>query len=175
MKTLSSVAMIMAELNSLRLEMSELKSLSVKQTEMLKNMNFKVDEPDPEPTPENTYTAEPAEHKPENFDYKISTLLQELKIPASIKGYGFLREAIKAVYADGEMIRVSKILYPALAKKHNTTATSVERAIRHAIEVSYDRNYFHPLYQRGYQDKKPSNSEFIALIVDKFNLEEINN
>lgn len=100
-------------------------------------------------------------------------MLREIGVPAHIKGYRFLRDAIIMVTEDPELINaVTKELYPDIAKKNATTASRVERAIRHAIEVAWDRgdldvlnNYFgstiHSL--RG----KPTNSEFIAMLSDK--------
>ena len=97
-------------------------------------------------------------------------------LPAHIKGYHYLRTAIKYCLDDSEMLSsVTKILYPSVAKKYKTTSSRVERAIRHAIEVAWDRgdvdvlsSYFGYTIQseRG----KPTNSEFIAMITDKINL-----
>lgn len=106
----------------------------------------------------------------------VTEILHQIGVPAHIKGYQFLRDAILLTMREPEYINaVTKRLYPEIAKKNNTTASRVERAIRHAIEVAWDRgdvdtlnSYFgytiHNL--RG----KPTNSEFIAMIADKMRL-----
>lgn len=106
----------------------------------------------------------------------VSEIMHQIGVPAHIKGYQYLREAIILSIYDKEMMSsVTKILYPTVAKKHATTASRVERAIRHAIEVAWDRgdidvlsSYFGYTIQgtRG----KPTNSEFIAMISDKLRL-----
>lgn len=111
-------------------------------------------------------------------EYKVTEILHQIGVPAHIKGYQFLRDAILMSVQDPEMINaVTKRLYPDIAKANGTTASRVERAIRHAIEVAWDRgdvdtlnSYFgytiHNL--RG----KPTNSEFIAMIADRMRLEK---
>lgn len=108
----------------------------------------------------------------------VTDILHQIGVPAHIKGYQFLRDAILLTMSDPEYINaVTKRLYPQIAKQNNTTASRVERAIRHAIEVAWDRgdvdtlnSYFgytiHNL--RG----KPTNSEFIAMIADKMRLDK---
>ena len=106
----------------------------------------------------------------------ISDSELELMVPAHIKGYHYLREAILLSIKNSEIINsVTKLLYPTVAKNHSTTSSRVERAIRHAIEVAWDRgdidvlnSYFGYTIQndRG----KPTNSEFIAMISDKLRL-----
>ncbi len=106
----------------------------------------------------------------------ITEIIHQIGVPAHIKGYHYLRDAIILSVKDAEMISsVTKILYPTVAKKHGTTSSRVERAIRHAIEVAWDRgdldtlnDYFGYTVQnnRG----KPTNSEFIAMISDKIRL-----
>lgn len=108
----------------------------------------------------------------------VTEILHQIGVPAHIKGYQFLRDAILLTVQDGEYINsVTKRLYPEIAKRNTTTSSRVERAIRHAIEVAWDRgdvdtlnSYFgytiHNL--RG----KPTNSEFIAMISDKMRLEK---
>ena len=106
----------------------------------------------------------------------ITEIIHEIGVPAHIKGYHYLREAIILSVKNSEIINsVTKLLYPTVAKNHNTTASRVERAIRHAIEVAWDRgdidvlnSYFGYTIQndRG----KPTNSEFIAMISDKLRL-----
>ena len=109
-------------------------------------------------------------------EYKVTEILHQIGVPAHIKGYQFLRDAILLSVNDPELINaVTKRLYPDIAKANGTTASRVERAIRHAIEVAWDRgdvdtlnSYFgytiHNL--RG----KPTNSEFIAMIADRMRL-----
>ncbi|MBQ2835368.1 MAG: sporulation initiation factor Spo0A C-terminal domain-containing protein [Clostridia bacterium] len=107
---------------------------------------------------------------------RVSEIMHEIGVPAHIKGYHYLRAAIVDSIMDSEMMTsVTKILYPTIAKKFNTTSSRVERAIRHAIEVAWDRGdvdvlqtYFGYTIQsvRG----KPTNSEFIAMISDKLRL-----
>ncbi|MGN0974428.1 MAG: sporulation initiation factor Spo0A C-terminal domain-containing protein, partial [Gemmiger sp.] len=108
----------------------------------------------------------------------VTEILHQIGVPAHIKGYQFLRDAILLTVDDHEYINaVTKRLYPEIAKRNGTTASRVERAIRHAIEVAWDRgdvdtlnSYFgytiHNL--RG----KPTNSEFIAMIADKIRLDK---
>ncbi len=106
----------------------------------------------------------------------VSDIMHQIGVPAHIKGYQYLREAIILSIDDGEMMgSVTKLLYPTVAKKFSTTPSRVERAIRHAIEVAWDRgdvdvlsSYFGYTIQssRG----KPTNSEFIAMISDKLRL-----
>jgi len=106
----------------------------------------------------------------------VSEIMHQIGVPAHIKGYQYLREAIVLSINDREMISsVTKILYPTVAKMYSTTSSRVERAIRHAIEVAWDRgdvdvlsSYFGYTIQstRG----KPTNSEFIAMISDKLRL-----
>ncbi len=111
-----------------------------------------------------------------NLEVTISEIMHQIGVPAHIKGYQYLREAIMLSINDREMMSsVTKVLYPTVAKMYSTTASRVERAIRHAIEVAWDRgdvdvlsSYFGYAIQntRG----KPTNSEFIAMISDKLRL-----
>jgi len=104
---------------------------------------------------------------------EITSIIQAVGVPANIKGYRYLRNAIKIVVDDVEIMEaVTKELYPAVAEQFNTTPTRVERAIRHAIEVAWNRgntevmaNYFG--YTVDSNRGKPTNSEFIALIADR--------
>lgn len=106
----------------------------------------------------------------------ISEIMHQIDVPAHIKGYQYLREAILLSVGDDEMINsVTKYLYPTVAKKFGTTPSRVERAIRHAIEVAWDRgdvdvlsSYFGYTIQN--QRGKPTNSEFIAMISDRLKL-----
>ena len=111
-----------------------------------------------------------------NMEAKITELMHEIGVPAHIKGYQYLRTAILCVVNDVEMLDgVTKILYPDIAKKYHTTPNSVERAIRHAIEVAWGRGDMDAIEEIfGYTIKagkgKPTNSEFIALISDRLRL-----
>ena len=108
---------------------------------------------------------------------EISFLVRNLGVPAHIKGYQYLRDAIILSVNDMEMLNsITKILYPTIAKRHQTTPSRVERAIRHAIEVAWSRGKMDTIDQLfGYTVSngkgKPTNSEFIALIADKIRLE----
>ena len=113
----------------------------------------------------------------EHLETDITKMLHELGIPAHIKGYQYLRDAIIMSVRDTEMLSsVTKILYPTIAKTHKTTPSRVERAIRHAIEVAWGRGELDTLnslfgYTVNGGKGKPTNSEFIALIADKIRLE----
>ena len=112
----------------------------------------------------------------ENLENQVTDMIHEVGVPAHIKGYQYLRDAIMMVIQDSEMLNsITKILYPTIAKRNQTTPSRVERAIRHAIEVAWDRgdidtlnSYFGYTIQnnRG----KPTNSEFIAMIADNLRL-----
>ena len=111
-----------------------------------------------------------------SLEVTVSEIMHQIGVPAHIKGYQYLREAIILAVNDDEIMNsVTKLLYPTVAKTYKTTASRVERAIRHAIEVAWDRgdvdvlsSYFGYTIQnsRG----KPTNSEFIAMISDKLRL-----
>ncbi|MBE6728130.1 MAG: sporulation transcription factor Spo0A [Ruminococcaceae bacterium] len=110
------------------------------------------------------------------LEMMVTEIIHQIGVPAHIKGYHYLREAIILSIKNNEMINsVTKILYPTVAKKHSTTSSRVERAIRHAIEVAWDRgdidvlnSYFGYTVQN--ERGKPTNSEFIAMISDKLRL-----
>ena len=118
-----------------------------------------------------------AEQKPKNLDASITSIIHEIGVPAHIKGYLYLREAISMVYNDIELLgSITKVLYPDIAKKYNTTASRVERAIRHAIEVAWSRGNIESIsslfgYTVSMSKAKPTNSEFIAMVADKLRLE----
>lgn len=107
----------------------------------------------------------------------VTEIIHQIGVPAHIKGYQYLRDSILMAIEDEEIINaITKRLYPAVAKKHGTTSSRVERAIRHAIEVAWDRgdvdvlnSYFG--YTIHNSRGKPTNSEFIAMISDKFRLQ----
>ncbi|WP_338451682.1 sporulation transcription factor Spo0A [Niallia oryzisoli] len=117
------------------------------------------------------------EAKPKNLDASITSIIHEIGVPAHIKGYMYLREAISMVYNDIELLgSITKVLYPDIAKKYNTTASRVERAIRHAIEVAWSRGNIESIsslfgYTVSMTKAKPTNSEFIAMVADKLRLE----
>ncbi|WP_088043585.1 sporulation transcription factor Spo0A [Bacillus sp. EAC] len=117
------------------------------------------------------------ENKPRNLDASITSIIHEIGVPAHIKGYMYLREAISMVYNDIELLgSITKVLYPDIAKKFNTTASRVERAIRHAIEVAWSRGNIDSIstlfgYTISMSKAKPTNSEFIAMVADKLRLE----
>lgn len=117
------------------------------------------------------------ESKPKNLDASITSIIHEIGVPAHIKGYMYLREAISMVYNDIELLgSITKVLYPDIAKKFNTTASRVERAIRHAIEVAWSRGNIDSIsslfgYTVSMSKAKPTNSEFIAMVADKLRLE----
>lgn len=112
----------------------------------------------------------------EDLNVEITEILHQIGVPAHIKGYQYVREAIRLTVENPDMINsVTKILYPTVAKGHKSTASRVERAIRHAIEVAWDRgdvdvlnSYFGYTIQS--QRGKPTNSEFVAMISDKIRL-----
>lgn len=121
---------------------------------------------------------ESLEGKKENgLETKITKIIQQIGVPAHIKGYLYLRESIHIVVNDMDYLgAITKELYPEVAMKYNTTTSRVERAIRHAIEVAWNRGEIETLerifgYTINNNKGKPTNSEFIALIADKLRLE----
>ncbi|MEL7597546.1 MAG: sporulation transcription factor Spo0A [Clostridiaceae bacterium] len=114
--------------------------------------------------------------EPLDLESEITNIIHEIGVPAHIKGYMYLREAISMVVNDVELLSaVTKELYPSIAKKFNTTASRVERAIRHAIEVAWSRGQVETINRIfGYTihngKGKPTNSEFIAMVADKLRL-----
>lgn len=112
-----------------------------------------------------------------NLETDVTNIIHEVGVPAHIKGYQYLRDAIIMSVNDMEMLNsITKILYPTIAKRHQTTPSRVERAIRHAIEVAWSRGKMDTIEELfGYTVSggkgKPTNSEFIALIADKIRLE----
>jgi two-component system response regulator (stage 0 sporulation protein A) len=115
---------------------------------------------------------------PVDLEQQITDIIHDIGVPAHIKGYQYLREAITLTVTDMDMINaVTKVLYPAVAKSFGTTASRVERAIRHAIEVAWDRGDLETLqryfgYTVSNAKGKPTNSEFIAMIADRISLEK---
>ncbi len=118
-------------------------------------------------------------HKPEktSIESMVTGIIHEIGVPAHIKGYQYLREAIIIAVNDMDVINaITKVLYPQVAKTFQTTPSRVERAIRHAIEVAWDRGDLDTLqrffgYTVSNTKGKPTNSEFIALIADKLQLQ----
>ena len=112
-----------------------------------------------------------------DLERQVTAIIHEIGVPAHIKGYQYLREAIGLAVEDMDIINaVTKVLYPAVAKKFNTTSSRVERAIRHAIEVAWDRGDLETLqkyfgYTVSNAKGKPTNSEFIAMIADRISLD----
>lgn len=112
-----------------------------------------------------------------NIEYIVTDIIHQIGIPAHIKGYHYMRTAIILSINDEDMINcVTKLLYPTVAEKYNTTPSRVERAIRHAIEIAWDRGDVDILnsifgYTVHNTRGKPTNSEFIALIADKLRLQ----
>lgn len=120
---------------------------------------------------------DPSDKYTGNLEIDITNILLEIGMPAHIKGYQYIREGIMMSFADQNMLHyITKFLYPTIAKKYHTSSSSVERTIRHAIEVAWRRGNMETLEHvfgntisanRG----KPTNSEFMALLTDKLRLE----
>lgn len=112
-----------------------------------------------------------------NLENRVTNMIHEIGIPAHIKGYHYLRDSIMMAVEDMDVLNaITKILYPTVAKKHQTTSSRVERAIRHAIEVAWSRGKLEILddlfgYTVSNGKGKPTNSEFIALVADTIRLE----
>ena len=114
--------------------------------------------------------------KPRDLESEVTSIIHEVGVPAHIKGYQYLRQAIIMSVEDNDIINsITKILYPSIAKIYSTTPSRVERAIRHAIEVAWSRGKMEAIdeifgYTVNYGKGKPTNSEFIAMIADKLRL-----
>lgn len=123
-----------------------------------------------------TYESKDA-YKERNLESDVTNIIHEIGVPAHIKGYQYLRDAIMMSVDDNEMLNsITKMLYPSIAKRHKTTPSRVERAIRHAIEVAWSRGKMDTIdelfgYTVSNGKGKPTNSEFVALIADKIRLE----
>ncbi len=117
------------------------------------------------------------EYMEQNLENDVTQILHEIGVPAHIKGYQYLRDAITSSVMDQDMLAsVTKVLYPNIAKKYQTTPSRVERAIRHAIEVAWSRGKMDTIneifgYTVSNGKGKPTNSEFIALLSDKIRLD----
>ena len=124
---------------------------------------------------------EPERDDGAGLEARVTSIIHEVGVPAHIKGYQYLREAIIIAVKDMDVINaVTKVLYPEVAKRFGTTASRVERAIRHAIEVAWDRGDLETLqkyfgYTVSNAKGKPTNSEFIAMIADRLQLERKKN
>ena len=111
-----------------------------------------------------------------NLETDVTNIIHEIGVPAHIKGYHYLRDAIIMAVEDMDVLNaITKILYPTVAKKNQTTSSRVERAIRHAIEVAWTRGKLETIDEMfGYTVSsgkgKPTNSEFIALLADTIRL-----
>lgn len=118
-----------------------------------------------------------AQTKPQNLNISVTNMIHEMGVPAHLKGYHYLRDAILMVIKDVNLLgAVTKELYPRIGVKFQTTPSRVERAIRHAIELAWDRgnvemmtNFFG--YTINLERGKPTNSEFIAMVADKLRIE----
>ena len=125
---------------------------------------------------ETTVTEVPKKAVVRDLEQDVTDMIHEIGVPAHIKGYQYLREAIMMSVEDPSMISsITKILYPTIAKRFQTTPSRVERAIRHAIEVAWSRGRMETLdalfgYTVDTGKGKPTNSEFIALIADRIRL-----
>ena len=119
----------------------------------------------------------PARRSEANIEALVTSVIHEIGVPAHIKGYQYLREAIMIAVHDMDVINaITKVLYPQVARTFSTTPSRVERAIRHAIEVAWDRGDIETLqrffgYTVSNAKGKPTNSEFIALIADRLQLQ----
>ncbi|MBR5389866.1 MAG: sporulation transcription factor Spo0A [Clostridia bacterium] len=121
-----------------------------------------------------------AEKKPSpelELEMRVTRIIHDVGVPAHIKGYQYLRESIMMAVKDMDVINaITKVLYPTVAKRYKTTSSRVERAIRHAIEVAWDRGDVETLneffgYTVSNAKGKPTNSEFISMIADRIRLE----
>lgn len=112
-----------------------------------------------------------------NLEVEVTNIMHEIGVPAHIKGYQYLRDAVMMVVKDLDIINsITKQLYPSIARIYNTTPSRVERAIRHAIEVAWSRGQVEAIdalfgYTVNVGKGKPTNSEFIAMVADKLRLE----
>lgn len=125
----------------------------------------------------NLKETKPSRYLEHNLESDVTNIIHEIGVPAHIKGYQYLRDAIMMSVNDSEMLNsITKQLYPSIAKQHKTTPSRVERAIRHAIEVAWSRGKMDTIddlfgYTVNNGKGKPTNSEFVALIADKIRLE----
>lgn len=138
---------------------------NISSTQVIKNEVANIPKPAQQPVSQKT------------LEMEVTSVMHEIGVPAHIKGYQYLRDAILMVIKDIEVINsITKQLYPNIAKEYNTTPSRVERAIRHAIEVAWSRGQVDAIdslfgYTVNLGKGKPTNSEFIAMIADKLRLE----
>ncbi len=131
----------------------------------------------PLPAAPQPQAAPPAVQRTRSLDNDVTNIIHEIGIPAHIKGYRYLREAILMVVGRVELLgSVTKELYPTIARNHQTTSSRVERAIRHAIEVAWSRGNVEVInglfgHTVNRERGKPTNSEFIAMVADKLRME----
>ena len=120
---------------------------------------------------------EESEDESQALEREVTAVIHEVGVPAHIKGYQYVREAIVIAVQDKDVINaVTKVLYPEVARRYSTTPSRVERAVRHAIEVAWDRGDLETLqryfgYTVSNTKGKPTNSEFIAMIADRLQLQ----
>jgi two-component system, response regulator, stage 0 sporulation protein A len=108
------------------------------------------------------------------LDKEISEILYQLRVPASVKGFNLLKEAIKNLYIDHTTIDLyTTLIYKELAEKFNGTSSQIERAIRHAIESGWNKNSKSFQLLNKYLEEKPTNSEFLALMVNYLRMKNL--
>lgn len=145
--------------------------------EILLNRIKDIRKPEIKPEIKKETTVQNTRVSPMDLENRVTDMLHEMGIPAHIKGYHYLRDAIMMAVDDMDVLNaITKVLYPTVAKKYQTTSSRVERAIRHAIEVAWSRGKLDTIEELfGYTVSngkgKPTNSEFIALIADTIQLE----
>ncbi len=148
----------------------ELKTITNSMNRIIQLLDEKIEEDDKEFLEESNENS--SGHEDSNLEIKVTKLIREFGIPANIKGYYYIREALITSYENPSMMEmITKKLYPSIARTYETTPSRVERAIRHAIEISATRgnretwaNLFG--YIPDSKKKIPSNSEFIAILLD---------
>ena len=146
---------------------TEIKDTNLKQNNFFMNNVFST----------NRLSPKFVENNSENIEAKITNIMHTIGVPVHIRGYLYLRDAINMVIEDITLLgAVTKRLYPAIAKKHNSTSSRAERAMRHAIEVTWSKGNVQAInnlfgYSINNKKCKPTNSEFIAMIADKLRLE----
>ncbi len=145
--------------------------------QMFANTSENIDEGSVDKNENRIIPLQASKSEPVNIEMMVTEIIHEIGIPAHIKGYQYLRHAIIMVIDNLDIINsITKELYPTVAKDFNTTPSRVERAIRHAIEVAWDRGDTEILnsffgYTIANSKGKPTNSEFIAMIADKLRLQ----
>lgn len=172
--------LIIASVQNFRIDYILMKPFEIEQ--LTNKLNFIVGFTSKEPSQQNLMQVNLDDDEKERLaklelESEITELLHEIGIPAHIKGYMYLRTAILETYLNVDFLgQITKVLYPEIAKKYATTASRVERAIRHAIEVAWNRGNIDAIddifgYTISASKAKPTNSEFIAMISDKLRLE----